>query len=139
MGKSTEMFDPETGELVLDELGREVPDPTPVAPPIGYVRQPSLAEQIRAMVMSEQLRQAAENAGAETFEESEDFDVGDDFDPTTPYENEFDPPVSQLQADIDAAKQETVRQDQNQTTAPSTPTVTQPEGGTTPSSPTPAS
>jgi len=36
-------------------------------------------------------------AGAETFEESEDFDVDDDIpDPTTPYEADFDPPISEL-------------------------------------------
>lgn len=77
----------------LDAWGREMPDPTPVAPPVGYNRQPSLAEQIRAMVRSEQVRQAAEAAGLETFEEADDFDVGDDYDPASPYEEVFEPPV----------------------------------------------
>lgn len=80
----------------LDFRGREIPDPTPIAPPIGYKRQPSLAEQIRAMVRSERLAQEAEQAGFETFEEADDFNVGDDFDPHSPYENDFDPPVSEL-------------------------------------------
>jgi hypothetical protein len=69
----------------------EVPDPVPMAPPVGYVKQESLTEKIRAMVRGEHLRLAAINAGAETFEESDDFDVGDDVDPSSPYEEVFDP------------------------------------------------
>lgn len=80
----------------LTEDGKELLDPTPMAPPIGYRRQPSLAEQIREAVRSEALRQALEE-GVETFEEADDFNVGDDFDPRTPYETEFDVPVSELQ------------------------------------------
>ena len=68
-----------------------MPDPDPLEPPIGYKRQPSLAEQIREMVRSERLRQEMDSAGVETFEESDDFDVGDDFDPTSPYEADFEP------------------------------------------------
>ena len=94
---------PATGETVdleeyLDEKNRrltpdglEIPDPTPIAPPIGYVKQPSLVAQIRAMVRSEKLRLEAEAMGAETFEDADDFDVGDDFDPTSPYEADFEP------------------------------------------------
>lgn len=79
----------------IDARGRELPDPTPIAPPIGYKRAPSLAEQIREMVRSERLAQEAAAMGYETFEEADDFDVGD-LDPTSPYENDFDPPVSEL-------------------------------------------
>lgn len=77
----------------LDEHGHERPDPTPVAPPVGHNRQPSLAEQIRSMVVSERLKQEAAAAGAETFEEADDFEVGDDYDPTSPYEEVFEPPL----------------------------------------------
>lgn len=98
--------DKETGELqtpYLDEAGHEVLSSTPVAPPIGYVKQPSLYEQMRAMVRQE-LSAAAEAAGAETFEEADDFDVGD-FDPTSPYEEVFDPtPVSELRRRASAAE-----------------------------------
>lgn len=81
----------------LDEHGREILDSTPMQPPIGYHRTPSLAEQIRNMVRSEKLALEAEAAGAETFEEADDFDVGDDFDPSSPYETDFDPtPVDEL-------------------------------------------
>lgn len=89
--------DPVTGE-VFDHKGRrltaggaEVPDPSVIAPPIGFVRQPPLHELIRQMVRSEQLAQEALAAGAETFEESDDFDVEDDPDPTSPYEEVFEP------------------------------------------------
>lgn len=91
----TEFTDPTTGEQLdlenliaahIDSLGREVGNPVPIAPPLGYKKQPSLSDQIRDMVRSEHLRQAAENAGMETFDEAEDFDVGDDVDPDSPYE-----------------------------------------------------
>lgn len=74
----------------LDEHGRERLSSTPVAPPIGYNRQPSLWETIRNMVRSERLAEEVRLAGAETFDEADDFDVGDDFDPSSPYEMDFD-------------------------------------------------
>lgn len=76
----------------LDERGRELLDPRPVAPPVGFKRQPSMVEHIRALVRSEALRQAAEAEGAESFEEADDFDVGEDYEPRTEYEAVFDPP-----------------------------------------------
>lgn len=75
----------------LDTHGHEIPDPTPVEPPIGYVKQPSLAEQIRQAILSDRLKREAEQAGLETFEEADDFDVGDDYDPSSPYEETFQP------------------------------------------------
>ena len=91
-----------------DEYGRFKPDPTVIEPPIGYFKSKSIAEQIRDMVRSEALRQAAEVSGAETFEEADDFDVQDDFDPSSPYEENFDPtPVSELRrrlAEAEAAE-----------------------------------
>lgn len=84
-----------TESVLVD--GREVLCPVPVAPPIGHNPQPSLAERIRDMVRSEQLRVAAEQMGHETFEEADDFDIGDDYDPESPYEEDFEPvPVSEL-------------------------------------------
>lgn len=69
----------------------ETPDPVPMAPPIGYNPQPSLFEQVRAMVQSEHLRREAEAAGYESFEEADDFEIDDDpVDPTIPYEEKFD-------------------------------------------------
>lgn len=100
----TEFTNPETGEVVdFSETfvpkpatfrhvnGREVLDATPIEPPIGFKRQKSLAEQIREMVRSENLRQLAEASGHESFEDADDFDV-EDMDPSSPYEGDFDNP-----------------------------------------------
>lgn len=87
----------------LDAKGRELPDPVPMAPPVGYQRQPTLTERIREMVRGEHVRLAALQAGQETFEEADDFEVGDDFDPTSPYEEVFDP--------VDADARMRLRQD----------------------------
>lgn len=70
----------------------EITDPTPMAPPVGYKKQPSIWEQQRALIRSELSRRAEEH-GLETFEEADDFEVGDDFDPSTPYEETFEPDV----------------------------------------------
>jgi len=73
--------------------GREVVSAVPMAPPIGWKKQPSMIEHIKALVRSERLAQEAAAAGFETPEEADDFDVGDDYDPTSPYEHNFDPPA----------------------------------------------
>lgn len=78
---------------------REEPDPTPMAPPVGYKSAPSLAEQIREMVRSEKLAQELAAQGVETFEEADDFDVADDYEVQSPWENEFDPPIKDMLKD----------------------------------------
>lgn len=83
---------PQKTEYMRD--GREYPDPTPVAPPIGFVRQPTLAETMRQMVRSEALKRAARESGMETFEEADDFEIGDDYDPKSPYEEVFEPQIN---------------------------------------------
>lgn len=74
----------------LDEHGHEVPDPTPLVLPSGFRRPETLAEQVARLVRGAMSRRAEEE-GFETFEDSEDFDVDDDFDPRTPFEEVFDP------------------------------------------------
>lgn len=78
--------------IQYNDMGQEIPDPTKPALPTGFKRPDPLADRVRQMVHGE-LSRRARDQGFETFEESEDFDVGDpdDFDPTTPYEMEFDP------------------------------------------------
>lgn len=73
-----------------DEFGREVPDGEPLALPSGFKRPETLAEQVARLVQGS-LSRLAQESGEESFEESEDFDVEDDFDPRTPYEEIFDP------------------------------------------------
>lgn len=78
------------GYLTAD--GREIPNGTPMAPPIGYRPPDPLHLKIRQMIISEKLAREAAEAGMETFEEADDFDTGeDDLDPTSPYEEQFDP------------------------------------------------
>lgn len=104
--KDKAIYDPETGQIISDlaEDGSEILDPTPIAPPIGFTRTKSMMEQVRDMVRSERLAEEARREGYETFEESEDFDVDDDFDPSTPYENDFDPPISEVKEAVEAEK-----------------------------------
>ncbi len=75
---------------MLNKDGHEVPDQTPLTLPSGFKRPETLAEQVQRLVRTHVSREAAA-AGAETFDESEDFDVGDDIDPSSPYEAQFDP------------------------------------------------
>lgn len=72
----------------LNAKGQEIPDPTPIEVPIGFNRPPTIQEQIAKYVQSANL--LAQQTGYESFEEAEDFDVGDDLDPSTPYELDFD-------------------------------------------------
>ena len=65
-------------EKGLNPDGSQILDPVPVAPPIGYKKTPSMVEIVRDMVRSEKLAQAAREAGQETFEEADDFDVPDE-------------------------------------------------------------
>lgn len=74
----------------LDARGRELPDPVPMAPPVGMSQGPSLADFVQRMIRNEVSRAAAA-AEMETFEESDDFDIEDDpRDPLTPYEQHFE-------------------------------------------------
>lgn len=80
--------------MALNERGHEVLDNTPVAKPVGWRPPLTMQEQIQRFVREELSRRAAE-AGAETFEDADDFEVGDDYDPKSPYE--LDEAVDQLQ------------------------------------------
>lgn len=73
--------------------GKEVGDPHPLSPPVGYDPGPDLGTMIRTMIQSEKFRLEQEQAGLETFEEADDFDIEDDpLDPLTEYERVFEPP-----------------------------------------------
>lgn len=87
----------------LDDLGREIPDPRPMQPPIGYKKQPSMFELIREATAREVALYAA-GREPETFEEADDFDVDDDVDPHSPWENDFDPPWSEVKQAIQAER-----------------------------------
>ncbi|UOF79229.1 hypothetical protein [Microviridae sp.] len=89
----------------LDERGRELLDGRPMEPPVGYNPQPSLMEKIRKMVHDAQVQRDLAKAGVETFDEANDFDVGDDYDPTSPWEQYYEPtPFERFIADKEAAQ-----------------------------------
>lgn len=89
----------------LNEYGQEIPDPKPMALPVGFKRPEPLAETIRRLVHSEQWRMAMERSGAETMTEADDFDIPDDpLDPASPYEENFDPVVPFIAARHDEQK-----------------------------------
>lgn len=75
----------------FNDHGEELVDGRSMEPPLGYEPSESLAEQIARAVRSHAIQQAIADAGGETEEEANDFDVGDDFDPTSPYEAYFEP------------------------------------------------
>lgn len=81
MAKEKLRLDPETGEFVpvLTEGGAEIPDPVPMAPPVGFIRQQPLHERIRAMVQHEYLR-ARQMEDVESPEEADDFVLPDEDD-----------------------------------------------------------
>lgn len=69
----------------LDDDGAEVLDPTPVAMPVKFKRSRSLIEDVQALVQGE-LSRLADAHGFESFDEADDFDVGEDYDPRSPHE-----------------------------------------------------
>lgn len=72
----------------LDAFGREIPNPVPLQPPVGYKKQPTIAEQMRQMIRTASMEAA--QMGAETEEEANDFDIDEDYEPTSPWEHDFE-------------------------------------------------
>lgn len=60
-----------------DELGREINDPAPMELPFGTRKPETLTDMIRRMIRVD-VSAAASDAGGETFEEANDFDVDED-------------------------------------------------------------
>lgn len=95
-------------EFTFDDLYGEKAgpkmDPTPMAIPAGFKRPPTLAEQVQRLVRGA-LSQAAAEKGLETFEEANDFDIPDDpVDPSTPFEEFFDPTLGRSLTPHEMAK-----------------------------------
>lgn len=77
--------------MKLDEKGREILSSKPLRIPVGFEEPEPLADMVRRLIRTNASVVAAE-AGMETFEEANDFDIEDDpVDPHTPYETFFDP------------------------------------------------
>lgn len=83
-------------DAVLNEHGHEVLDSTPMAPPVGYQKQPSLFDTIRAQVRRELL--LGQDMDPESIDEADDFEIGDDYDPQSRWENDNEPSIKELRA-----------------------------------------
>lgn len=79
-----------------NDLGEEVLDETPRRLPLKHSRTPTLREQILLAVRQEKL--LADDAIGETEEEADDFEVGEDFEPISPHENDHIPSIKALKA-----------------------------------------
>lgn len=78
---------------MLTPNGYEIPDNTPVEIPTRLRLPPNRILEMRALIRQEMSAEAA-LSGHETFEESDDFDLPD-VDRTSPFENEFEPKLSE--------------------------------------------
>lgn len=75
--------------MALNEKGHEVVSSDPVAVPLKFRRigqYDNLAELVRTLISRQALEQ-----GRESFEDADDFEVGDDYDPQSFWEEQFDP------------------------------------------------
>lgn len=77
--------DPKDGKAVLLPDGREMLNPLPIAPPIGFRKEPDILEQVAAQVRKhyEMLRGDLE---VDTIEDANDFGEDEDFEPSSVYE-----------------------------------------------------
>lgn len=76
----------------FDANGHEILNPTPMQPPLGYKPQLSLAEQIRLQVR--QLK-ALDDMEPESEEEADDFEIDDDPQPQSRWENDMIPSIKE--------------------------------------------
>lgn len=83
-------------EAKHNERGEEIIDPTPKQPPLGYKRSLSLSEQIAQQVRIQRLAMLEDMMDPETEDEADDFNVGDDFEPFSQYENDHMPTLANL-------------------------------------------
>lgn len=119
--------------MKYNALGQELPDPDPIEIPAGFMRPPTLQEQIERCFRGIVSR-AAQNSGHETLEEANDFEVDDD-DPT-----ERDTRYTQMGDDIPADVRARAAGQPVAGSAGSDPAVGQPSaaGGAAPASAGPA-
>lgn len=93
------LIDPRKGRAVLNNEGHEDHSKGggPLAAALNLVQRDNLGDRVRDLIKSERLALDAAQAGYETFEEADDFNIADDdtFDPQTPYEEVFEGSVQE--------------------------------------------
>lgn len=99
---------PKATDIRHDENGGENLDPTPMQPPLGYRRAPTLSEQIRQQVIAAKLDEWSMTP--ETEEEADDFVVGDDYEPISKHENDHIPTIAVLKERAMAINKEIEKQ-----------------------------
>lgn len=87
----------------FSEDNKEILNPTPIAPPLGYKPTLSLAEQIRQQVRA---FKHIEDMEPETEEEADDFDMVDDPAPVSRWENDMIPSIKESRARLRALEAE---------------------------------
>lgn len=104
--KSSGASEPKRAPEKHDENGGEILDPTPMQPPLGYKRSLSLSEQIAQQVRIAHLKILEDSAVSETEDEADDFEIGEEYEPLSKYENDHMPTLANLKkkaAEINAA------------------------------------
>jgi len=76
---------------MLNEQGHEVLDDTPIAIPLRFSRPATRLDDMRRLLGI--ISRDAQQNGNETFEEADDFVIGDDYDPRSPWELSIDQEV----------------------------------------------
>ncbi|UDN67881.1 hypothetical protein [robinz microvirus RP_165] len=82
---------------------KEILNPTPMQPPLGYKAQPSLLETVRQQVL--QMKRMEDNE-PETEEEADDFEIDDDPQPVSRWENDMVPSIKETRARIRQLEEE---------------------------------
>lgn len=81
----------------FSEDNHEILNPTPIAPPLGYKPSLSLVEQIRQQV---RLAKAMDDNEPETEEEADDFEIEEDPQPESRWENDMIPSIKETRKRI---------------------------------------
>lgn len=100
----------------LDERGHEKLDNTPIEIPLEFRETETLEERIKRLLRSEQFAREMDRQGYETYEEADDFDVGDDYDPKSPWEIPAD--NYEQEAPVQPPKQQTAPKEQKTQESP---------------------
>lgn len=79
----------------FSEDNKEILNPTPVQPPLGYKPSKSLAEQIREQVRA---LKHLDDTEPETEEEADDFEIEEDPIPHSRWENDLIPSIKETRA-----------------------------------------
>lgn len=86
----------------FSEDNKEILNPTPMQPPLGYKPTLSLAEQIRQQVRA---YKHIEDNEPETEEEADDFEIVDDPAPPSRWENDLIPSIKETRARLRALEE----------------------------------